>query len=128
MVSSGESSELDSLSRRSAEHLREALYRSRNLVSIRLLRDIGIEYALDYIERFGFDPATSQRSDEGEHSARFKLILESSDPRVEAEVHNQEEQDRHDTQPDAAGNPANHIHCVWRDMRGDFAIPINSEG
>jgi len=27
-------------------------------------------------------------------------------------------------QPDAAGNPANHIHCVWRDMRGDFALPI----
>ncbi|QDU27156.1 hypothetical protein ETAA8_22410 [Anatilimnocola aggregata] len=29
------------------------------------------------------------------------------------------------TQPDAAGNPANHIHCFWRDMRGDFALPIN---
>ncbi|MFG0333517.1 MAG: DUF3500 domain-containing protein [Maioricimonas sp. JB049] len=29
------------------------------------------------------------------------------------------------TQPDAAGNPANHIHCVWRDMKGDFAIPID---
>jgi hypothetical protein len=28
------------------------------------------------------------------------------------------------TQPDAAGNPANHIHCVWRDPSGDFAIPI----
>lgn len=28
------------------------------------------------------------------------------------------------TQPDAAGNLANHIHCFWRDMRGDFAIPI----
>ncbi len=28
------------------------------------------------------------------------------------------------TQPDAAGNPANHIHCLWRDTRGDFAIPI----
>jgi hypothetical protein len=28
------------------------------------------------------------------------------------------------TQPDAAGNPANHIHCTWRDVRGDFAIPI----
>ncbi|MCA8987121.1 MAG: DUF3500 domain-containing protein [Planctomycetaceae bacterium] len=28
------------------------------------------------------------------------------------------------TQPDAAGNPANHIHCVWRDMDGDFALPI----
>ncbi|MCA8985614.1 MAG: DUF3500 domain-containing protein [Planctomycetaceae bacterium] len=26
------------------------------------------------------------------------------------------------TQPDAAGNPANHIHCVWRDMHGDFAL------
>ena len=28
------------------------------------------------------------------------------------------------TQPDAAGNPANHIHCVWRDMAGDFANPL----
>ncbi len=27
-------------------------------------------------------------------------------------------------QPDAAGNPANHIHSVWRNMEGDFAIPI----
>jgi hypothetical protein len=26
-------------------------------------------------------------------------------------------------QADAAGNPANHIHCLWRDVRGDFAIP-----
>lgn len=24
------------------------------------------------------------------------------------------------TQPDASGNPANHIHCVWRDMKSDF--------
>ena len=29
------------------------------------------------------------------------------------------------TQPDAAGNPASHIHAVWRDMNGDFAIPVN---
>ncbi|MFT7641318.1 MAG: hypothetical protein ACI9G1_003065 [Pirellulaceae bacterium] len=28
------------------------------------------------------------------------------------------------TQPDPAGNPANHIHCVWRNPNGDFAIPI----
>lgn len=28
------------------------------------------------------------------------------------------------TQPDAAGNVANHIHTVWRDMRGDFGVPI----
>jgi hypothetical protein len=26
------------------------------------------------------------------------------------------------TQGDSAGNPANHIHSVWRDMRGDFGI------
>lgn len=26
-------------------------------------------------------------------------------------------------QADAAGNPANHIHCVWRDMTGDFDLP-----
>ena len=35
--------------------LREALVRSRNLVSIRLLREIGVPYATDYITRFGFD-------------------------------------------------------------------------
>jgi hypothetical protein len=29
-------------------------------------------------------------------------------------------------QADAAGNPANHIHCVWRDLEGDFDIPIRS--
>lgn len=28
------------------------------------------------------------------------------------------------TQPDAAGNIANHIHTVWRDMHGDFGVPI----
>ena len=26
-------------------------------------------------------------------------------------------------QPDAEGNPANHIHCVWRDGTGDFDLP-----
>ncbi len=34
--------------------LRQALIKSRNLVSIRLLRDIGIGYAIRYIKRFGF--------------------------------------------------------------------------
>ncbi len=28
------------------------------------------------------------------------------------------------TQPDAAGNPANHIHSVWRNVHGDFNLPI----
>jgi hypothetical protein len=29
------------------------------------------------------------------------------------------------TQPDSAGNPANHIHMVWRDpQHGDFGVPI----
>jgi len=35
--------------------VREALYKSRNMVSIRLLRAIGIDYAIDYISRFGFN-------------------------------------------------------------------------
>ncbi|NIN61212.1 MAG: penicillin-binding protein 1A [Gammaproteobacteria bacterium] len=35
--------------------LRVALTHSRNLVSIRLLNEIGIPFALDYISRFGFD-------------------------------------------------------------------------
>jgi penicillin-binding protein 1A len=34
--------------------LREALYRSRNLVSIRLLRAMGMGPSIDYITRFGF--------------------------------------------------------------------------
>jgi penicillin-binding protein 1A len=38
--------------------LREALVRSRNLVSIRVLKAIGIPTAIDYISRFGFDPKT----------------------------------------------------------------------
>ena len=37
--------------------LREAMVNSRNLVSIRLLRDVGVSYAREYISRFGFDPA-----------------------------------------------------------------------
>ncbi|MGD9000452.1 MAG: penicillin-binding transpeptidase domain-containing protein, partial [Granulosicoccaceae bacterium] len=36
--------------------LREALINSRNLVSIRLLRTIGIKTAINYAERFGFNP------------------------------------------------------------------------
>ena len=36
--------------------LRQALYQSRNLVSIRLLRDIGIDYTVEYASHFGFKP------------------------------------------------------------------------
>jgi len=28
------------------------------------------------------------------------------------------------TQPDAAGNIANHIHSIWRDSRGDFGVKL----
>ncbi|HSG59844.1 MAG TPA: penicillin-binding protein 1A [Pseudomonadales bacterium] len=35
--------------------LREALYSSRNLVSIRLLQQLGIRNAIDYLNRFGFE-------------------------------------------------------------------------
>ena len=37
--------------------LRDALAHSRNLVSVRLVRDIGVEYTRDYVTRFGFDKA-----------------------------------------------------------------------
>ena len=28
------------------------------------------------------------------------------------------------TQPDGAGNPANHVHAVWRSMKGDFGFEL----
>ncbi len=37
--------------------LREALVKSRNLVSVRVLREIGIPYAVEYAQRFGFAPS-----------------------------------------------------------------------
>jgi penicillin-binding protein 1A len=37
--------------------MRTALTKSLNLVSVRILQDIGPYYARDYIRRFGFDPA-----------------------------------------------------------------------
>jgi penicillin-binding protein 1A len=37
--------------------IREALAFSRNLVSIRLLDDIGIDYAIEFVSRFGFNKA-----------------------------------------------------------------------
>ncbi|MGC1388148.1 MAG: penicillin-binding protein 1A [Steroidobacteraceae bacterium] len=35
--------------------LREALVHSRNLVSIRLMQEMGLDYTWDYVQRFGFD-------------------------------------------------------------------------
>ncbi len=35
--------------------LREALYKSRNLVSIRLLQSLGVDKTIDYIAKFGFN-------------------------------------------------------------------------
>ncbi len=42
--------------------LKEALIRSRNMVSIRILDDIGIDYTVDYLSRFGFNPAHLPKS------------------------------------------------------------------
>lgn len=42
--------------------LREALVKSRNLVSIRILDDIGVDYALDFLGRFGFSKANLPRA------------------------------------------------------------------
>lgn len=35
--------------------VREALYKSRNLVSIRLLQSLGVDHTIDYISKFGFN-------------------------------------------------------------------------
>ncbi len=42
--------------------LRKALYKSRNLVSIRILREIGITSAINYATRFGFKPEQLPRN------------------------------------------------------------------
>jgi penicillin-binding protein 1A len=51
--------------------LRKGLIKSRNLVSIRILRDIGIDYAIDYVKRFGFS--------ENELPKNLSLSLGSAD-------------------------------------------------
>ena len=42
--------------------MREALVQSRNLVSIRLLEQIGVPWTVDYVRRFGFPPETLPRN------------------------------------------------------------------
>ncbi|WP_323845879.1 penicillin-binding protein 1A [Microbulbifer magnicolonia] len=42
--------------------LRKALYMSRNMVSIRLLQALGIDYALGFVERFGFERSKLARN------------------------------------------------------------------
>jgi len=52
----------DSREFRGPMRLREALVRSRNLVSIRVMHAIGPAYATQYIERFGFPEASLPRN------------------------------------------------------------------
>jgi len=42
--------------------LREALVQSRNLVSIRVLEQIGVPFTIDYVARFGFPPDSLPRN------------------------------------------------------------------
>ena len=44
------------------------------------------EHVESLLVTYGFDPAQSQRSDEGEHTARFKVVLDVADPAVEESV------------------------------------------
>lgn len=52
----------DSGSFRGPVRLREAMYRSINLVSMRLLLDVGAGEVIDYVTRFGFDTRTFPRN------------------------------------------------------------------
>jgi HAE1 family hydrophobic/amphiphilic exporter-1 len=45
-----------------------------------------VEHIDSLLVTYGFDAANTTRSDEGEHSARFKLLLASSDPETERRV------------------------------------------
>ena len=42
--------------------LREGLFRSRNLVSIRILREIGVNRAINFLEGLGFEEGTMERN------------------------------------------------------------------
>jgi HAE1 family hydrophobic/amphiphilic exporter-1 len=44
------------------------------------------EHITSLLLTVGYDAAYSNRSDEGEHTARFKVLLDRADPRTEAEV------------------------------------------
>ncbi|MCP4204411.1 MAG: efflux RND transporter permease subunit [bacterium] len=44
------------------------------------------QYITSLLLTVGYDAAYSNRSDEGEHTARFKVLLDRADPRTEAEV------------------------------------------
>ena len=52
----------DTLTFNGPTRLKEALVHSRNLVSIRILDDIGINYAIDYVSHFGFPKASLPHS------------------------------------------------------------------
>ena len=42
--------------------LRDALVLSRNLVSIRLLKEMGVKPVIDYVQNFGFTPREEPHS------------------------------------------------------------------
>ena len=48
----------DNLTFNGPTRLKDALVRSRNLVSIHILNDIGIDYAIDFVSHFGFNKAS----------------------------------------------------------------------
>ena len=52
----------DSKSFSGPTRMRDGLARSRNLVSIRILRSVGVDYAIDYATRFGFEAAELPRN------------------------------------------------------------------
>lgn len=52
----------DNLKFNGPTRLKEGLIRSRNLVSIRILDNIGIKYATDFMARFGFNPKSLPHS------------------------------------------------------------------
>ena len=69
---------------------------------------------LSTIERDGYDSITFAWSGADQPGVGHHYLVQG--PSFLIEFNN--------TQPDSAGNPANHIHSVWHHRAGNFAIPV----
>jgi hypothetical protein len=91
-------------------------------------RDVLVKLVQSYAERMPPDVAAAQMAEvksAGIDKIHFAFAQESEKPgkpytyRVQGPTFVIEFLNR---QPDSAGNPANHIHSSWRNLKGDFGI------
>jgi hypothetical protein len=78
------------------------------------LPDDVAEERLSAIEREGFDGITFAWSGADRPKVGHHYVVQGETFLIEF----------NNTQPDSAGNLANHVHSVWHDRAGNFAIPV----